>query len=543
MSNENNSSRSDNMIEHDIDNEEIIELSHELDTYRLLLKFAEKQESKIKDKIKDSLYGESGGEIGFQKDLGFFNFTISTQSRLKNDYAREVCYELGHKPELYRKKIERKAISSENDDGRLTFVRYSQMANAIMARNEDFKELFDRVKGITSRDEEESNKYTEDDVYKTFENIWALRKELEDIVEDKKEGLKNILIDRITPEEMRELMENNLDGDTFDKRVIEYSDKYIDMPGGFNPQADQYILHMGELNFSSRETYQFDAEKYFSYLSQVLANPENSDFDKVKQHIDTQAVNEIKDNTLTILLQECKEEILEDPNLLKTLNELKKESSTKLYDYVMDNGTLSMKDAINNHIDEKLDSLNNYTEEDLNRYISTKILKDKENKQLLPKKLVTELNKDFKNFDYELVVEKICEYIDQNEVKELSEKMSQVSEEAPDMILLNKRTETLRNSLKGKTIYERFDPSRKDKDKKYKSELLENAKGSIDSVIDIAMNADIDGLKYLGNRLEKCNEKNIQFNMFQHIYREPNPDLDNVDNKKPKKKVDLSLDM
>lgn len=274
------------VIEHNVEDQYILEKAHVYHTKRLL----DKRFTSIEKKIKDRVYShfaqsEEGLSVGDSRKLGVFSIKIQEQRRDSMEKTKKLCYELGLNPEMYKSTRKIEAVGPTHDNGLFTYVQYEQQAAYLRKKNPDFKEMDDAIKEVLNKEDPSIQ-----ELEFALEIVWSFRKTLDDELKEDKEFFK--------------------------QAISEYQEK----PGGFAPQEDTYYLHMNNnISYGRYEQHIFEPKKFLSHLEDMSNNEEhplrnviiNKGYEAMEKDIHASVSNYLIMNHLDKLDQEMKMEITE----------------------------------------------------------------------------------------------------------------------------------------------------------------------------------------------------------------------------------------
>jgi len=330
--------RSD-VVEHDIQDDYILEKAHRFHTKRLLSKRFTGLEKKIKNKIYDHYANtEEGLAVGDSKDLGIFKLKIQEQRRDSMSDTKKLCYDLGFNPEMYKDTREIKAISPSHDNGLFTYIQYEQQNSYLTKEDPDYKEMNDAIKEILKKDEP-----TKEELENTLEVVWSFRKALDEEMETDKE---------------------------FFKKAI---DEYMTKEGGFAPQTDTFFLHMNNnVSYGSYETHLFSPKKFLNHLIDIGDNPEHPKRDFLVNKGYEKMEKDIHASTADQLLRFHSKNV--SPEIISDIVEIKKSDTPEnAYDFILNN--VDSPDIVKNIESFVKDSKKDMTERDPIAYLADSVKK------------------------------------------------------------------------------------------------------------------------------------------------------------------------
>jgi hypothetical protein len=305
------SKRSD-VVEHDVQDDYILEKAHRFHTKRLLSKRFTSLEKKVKNKIYEHYANtEEGLSVGDKKSLGIFSLKIQEQRRDNMADTKKLCYDLGFNPELYKETRNIKAISPSHDNGLFTYVQYEQQNNYLKKQDPDYAEMNDAIKEVLAKEKPEI-----EELENTLEVVWSFRKTLEDELEKDKDFFKEAI------------------------------DEYTTKEGGFAPQTDTFFLHMNNnVSYGSYEMHLFSPKRFLSHLVQIGDEPEHPKRDYLINKGYEKMEKDIHASTADFLLINHAKEV--GANVIGDIAEIKKSNAPeKAYDYILNN--IEDKEIINN---------------------------------------------------------------------------------------------------------------------------------------------------------------------------------------------------
>lgn len=255
------------VIEHDVNSEDLLEKSHEFDTMRMLLKYSQRLERNIKKDLEMKILEDNEGVME-DRQVGMFNMTYQSQRRINNSKAKSLCYNLGMNPEMFKKSQEVTMVGPSEENGLLTFVRYTQMIDEIKKRDPELKDIFSKIENPDS-----------EDLVEAFESVWALRKHLEDSIKEVKKELK------------------------------EGVEEYMDSEKGFNPQMDKAKMVMNNnIAYETRSMSTFSGKKFMEVVHEKFQ----------MEYLDRQEYNELKElGELDDPEHEYDEDFVKEKNLFR----------------------------------------------------------------------------------------------------------------------------------------------------------------------------------------------------------------------------------
>lgn len=318
------------IIEHDIENEDIIEKARALDRSRLMHKYFKRSLDKIKEMAKDEVIKANDGVLPDKKEYGMFNMLHQSQRRMDNAKARKICRDLGFDTNMYKSPMSTESIGPSFDDGRLTYVRYSQLVNHIKgesASNDSLKEIeevFDLVEKPSS-----------DDLKKALSTCWGLTRAYEATIQSEKDELKEMIL------------------------------KYTEEDKGYNPQLNKMRLHMsGNLTFSTIEMEVFSGSKFFKTINEYFLDEEgvspSEETLKMREHISNYfhetALNNAKASSLDFLVRNCAAEVLKnDSTFFQEAKEAQKEMEDpeEIFDFCIERLPVDVANRLESYVDSK----------------------------------------------------------------------------------------------------------------------------------------------------------------------------------------------
>lgn len=234
--------KNSNIIEHNVNDESLLEKAFDFHKERLLNKRFTRLEKLLKNKLYEKVSeSEEGLVIGDKKKVGMFTLSLQEQKRDEMTATKKLCYELGFNPESYKNTSHIEAVSPSYDNGLYTYIQYEQLNKHLRNHSEDYKELDNSISSVLSKEDPSI-----EEVEAALETVWAFRKSTEDnISEVKKEFKKDI-------------------------------QEYIEKPDGFNPQSEHFYFNLNEnITFGSYEMHIFNPKKFLQHLKELSDNPEH----------------------------------------------------------------------------------------------------------------------------------------------------------------------------------------------------------------------------------------------------------------------------
>lgn len=305
------SNRSD-VVEHDVQDDYILEKAHRFHTKRLLSKRFTSLEKKVKNKIYEHYANtEEGLSVGDSKDLGIFELKIQEQRRDSMSKTKKLCYELGFNPEMYKNTREIKAISPSHDNGLFTYIQYEQQNSYLTKQDPDYKEMDDAIKEILAKDEP-----TKEELENTLEVVWSFRKSLDEEIETDKKFFKTAI------------------------------DEYMTKEGGFAPQEDTFFLHMNNnVSYGSYEQHLFSPKKFLGHLVEMGSNPEHPKRDFLINKGYEKMEKDIHASTADQLLRHHAKDV--SPEIISDIADIKKSDTPEnAYEFILNN--VDNPDIVNN---------------------------------------------------------------------------------------------------------------------------------------------------------------------------------------------------
>jgi hypothetical protein len=296
-------SKKSDVVEHDIQDNYILEKAHRFHAKRLLNKRFTSLEKKVKNKIYDYYANtEEGFSVGDSKDLGIFKLKMQEQKRDSMSETKKLCYELGFNPEMYKDTREIKAISPSHDNGLYTYIQYEQQNSYLTKQDPDYKEMDDAIKEVLSKDDPSI-----EELENTLEVVWSFRKALGEEIETDK---------------------------GFFKKAI---DEYMNKEGGFAPQEDTFFLHMNNnVSYGSYEQHLFSPKKFLNHLVEMGSHPEHPKRDFLINKGYEKMEKDIHAGTADHLLRNYAKDV--PPEIISGIAEIKKSDSPEnSYDFILNN--------------------------------------------------------------------------------------------------------------------------------------------------------------------------------------------------------------
>lgn len=171
-----------------LDSEKFPELKKEFDDYdkiRNIYKFFHSTLKRYTKDVKKICLGKINGEIGKNHQFGIFNYKMDFKNTTSNFKAKNLLSRLNINRGLVEKEMKIESLGAPSLDGRIGYIRSHQMANLEKLSNGKFKELVDFISSSPK--------------YEAISVVWAIDKKLSDMVEDKKDKIKDSI---------KQLMEN-----------------------------------------------------------------------------------------------------------------------------------------------------------------------------------------------------------------------------------------------------------------------------------------------------------------------------------------------
>lgn len=239
------------VIEHDVKSEKILEKAHEFDTMRMVLKYAERLERNIKRDLEMKIIEDNEGVME-DTQVGMFNMTYQSQRRISGSKAKKLCYALDMNPEFFKSSKDVATIGPSEDNGLLTFVRYTQLVDELKKRDESLKEIFT---GIEKPDSE--------DLVDALESVWSLRKHIEDTLKETKKDLK------------------------------EGVNEYMEEEKGFNPQMDRVKLVLNDnIAYQTKVMSSFSGNKFL----EVVRDKFEAEYTSLEEYEELKGLGELEDD-------------------------------------------------------------------------------------------------------------------------------------------------------------------------------------------------------------------------------------------------------